>query len=96
MRPNQLRHFQTLYEREGENLPRATLQIRLRPGFDAFDDLDESVVVAIEELEGLGIVTGFGNEETENSPASARANVNPARIAKRTSFMLSKWLDRQR
>ena len=62
VRPDQLRHFQALYEREGELLPRATLQIRLRPGFDAFDDLDESVEVAIAELEGLGIVTGFGND----------------------------------
>lgn len=62
VRPDQLRHFQALYEREGEALPRATLQIRLRPGFDAFDDLDESVVVAIAELEGLGIVTGFGDD----------------------------------
>ena len=47
------------------NLPRATLQIRLRPGFDAFDDLDESVEVAIAELEGLGFVTGFGNERLQ-------------------------------
>ena len=65
VRPDQLRHFQALYEREGENLPRATLQIRLRPGFDAFDDLDESVEVAIAELEGLGIVTGFGDERLQ-------------------------------
>lgn len=62
VRPDQLRHFQALYEREGENLPRATLQVRLRPGYDAFDDLDESVEVAIAELEGLGIMTGFGDE----------------------------------
>ena len=62
VRPDQLRHFQALYEREGENLPRATLQIRIRPGFDAFDDLDESVVVAIAEVEGLGFITGFGND----------------------------------
>ncbi len=62
VRPDQLRHFQALYEREGESLPRATLQIRLRPGYDAFDDLDESVDVAIAELEGLGFVTGFGND----------------------------------
>ena len=62
VRPDQLRHFQALYESDGENLPRATLQIRLRPGYDVFDDLDESVEVAIAELEGLGIITGFGNE----------------------------------
>lgn len=61
VRPDQLRHFQALYERDGENLPRATLQIRLRPGYDAYDDLDLSVRDAIAELEGLGFVTGFGD-----------------------------------
>lgn len=65
VRPDQLRHFQALYQRDGEALPRATLQIRLRPGYDAFDDLDESVVVALAELEGLGFVTGFGNERLQ-------------------------------
>ena len=65
VRPDQLRHFQALYERDGEELPRATLQIRLRPGYDAFDDLDESVEVALAELEGLGFVTGFGNERLQ-------------------------------
>jgi predicted amidohydrolase YtcJ len=65
VRPDQLRHFQALYEREGQNLPRATVQIRIRPGYDAFDDLDESVEVAIAELEGLGFVTGFGNDRLQ-------------------------------
>jgi predicted amidohydrolase YtcJ len=65
VRPDQLRHFQALYERDGEELPRATLQIRLRPGYDAFDDLDESVEVALVELEGLGFVTGFGDERLQ-------------------------------
>lgn len=62
VRPDKLRRFQALYARHGEELPRATLQIRLRPGFDAYDDLDESVRVAIAEMEGLGFVTGFGND----------------------------------
>ena len=65
VRPDQLRHFQTLYERDGEYLPRATLQIRLRPGYDAYDDLDLSVRDAIAELEGLGFVTGFGDERLQ-------------------------------
>jgi predicted amidohydrolase YtcJ len=65
VRPDQLRHFQALYERDGENLPRATLQIRLRPGYDAYDDLDLSVRDAITELEGLGFVTGFGDERLQ-------------------------------
>ena len=62
VRPDQLRHFQALYERDGRSLPRATLQIRVRPGYDAYDDLDLSVRDAIAEIEGLGIVTGFGDE----------------------------------
>ena len=62
VRPDQLRYFQTLYAQSGAELPRATLQIRVRPGFDVYDDLELSVNVAIAEIEGLGIVTGFGNE----------------------------------
>ena len=65
VRPDQLRHFQALYERDGRSLPRATLQIRLRPGYDAYDDLDLSVRDAIAELEGLGFVTGFGDERLQ-------------------------------
>jgi predicted amidohydrolase YtcJ len=65
VRPDQLRHFQALYERDGEALPRATLQIRLRPGYDAYDDLDLSVRDAIAELEGLGFVTGFGDDRLQ-------------------------------
>ena len=65
VRPDQLRHFQALYERDGEDLPRATVQIRLRPGYDAYDDLDLSVRDAIAELEGLGFVTGFGNDRLQ-------------------------------
>lgn len=65
VRPDQLRYFQALYERDGEYLPRATLQIRLRPGYDAYDDLELSVRDAIAELEGLGFVTGFGNERLQ-------------------------------
>ena len=62
VRPDQLRYFQTLYANSGADLPRATLQIRVRPGFDAYDDLELSVKDAIAEIEGLGIVTGFGND----------------------------------
>lgn len=65
VRPDQLRYFQALYERDGEHLPRATLQIRLRPGYDAYDDLDLSIRDAIAELEGLGFITGFGDERLQ-------------------------------
>ena len=62
VRPNQLRVYQELYERYGEELPRATLQLRLSPGYDDWDDLEEGVRVSIEEMESLGFVTGFGND----------------------------------
>ena len=65
VRPDKLRLFQALYALHGDALPRATLQIRLRPGYDAYDDLDESVRVAIAEMEGLGFVTGFGDERLQ-------------------------------
>ena len=65
VRPDKLRLFQALYARHGDALPRATLQIRLSPGYDAYDDLEESVRVAIAEMEALGFVTGFGDERLQ-------------------------------
>ena len=65
VRPDNLRLFQALYALHGEALPRATLQIRLYPGYDRYDDLDESVRVAIAEMESLGFVTGFGDERLQ-------------------------------
>jgi len=62
VRPNQFRLFQATYERYGEELPRATIQLRLSPGYDTWDDLEEGVRVSIEEMESLGVVTGFGND----------------------------------
>lgn len=62
VRPRQIRLFQATYERYGEQLPRATLQLRLSPGYDTWDDLSEGVRASIEEMESLGFVTGFGND----------------------------------
>jgi predicted amidohydrolase YtcJ len=62
VRPNQFRLFQATYERYGEELPRATIQLRLSPGYDTWDDLEEGVRVSIEEMESLGVVTGFGDD----------------------------------
>jgi len=62
VRPNQFRLFQATYERYGDELPRATLQLRLSPGYDTWDDLEEGVRVSIEEMESLGFVTGFGDD----------------------------------
>ena len=62
MRPNTFRFVQDVYEKHGDELPRMTMQLRLSPGYDAFDDLDEAVKVSIEELEALGFKTGFGDD----------------------------------
>jgi predicted amidohydrolase YtcJ len=62
VRPNQFRLFQETWARYGDELPRATLQLRLSPGYDTWDDLEEGVRVSIEELESLGFITGFGND----------------------------------
>jgi predicted amidohydrolase YtcJ len=62
VRPDGLRRVQQLYERWGDELPRATLQIRLSPGHDTYDDTEEGVRNSIAELEALGVRTGFGND----------------------------------
>jgi hypothetical protein len=63
MRPHDdLRLMQKLYEQEGETLPRATIQIRLSPGYDSYDDPSEGVARSIEEIEALSFRTGFGND----------------------------------
>jgi predicted amidohydrolase YtcJ len=62
MRPNTFQFVQDVYEKYANELPRMTMQVRLSPGYDSFDDLDEAVEVSIEELEALGFKTGFGND----------------------------------
>ncbi len=62
VRPDQMRWLQSTYERWGETLPRTTVQLRLSPGYDSFDDLDEGAAVSIDELEALSFVTGFGSD----------------------------------
>lgn len=62
MRPNTLRWIQQTYAKWGAELPRSTVQLRLSPGHDAFDDADEGAAVSIRELEDLSFITGFGND----------------------------------
>lgn len=62
MRPNTFRFVQDVYERYGDELPRMTLQVRLSPGYDTYDDLERGVRETIEELEALAFKTGFGND----------------------------------
>jgi predicted amidohydrolase YtcJ len=62
MRPGQLRLIQTLYEQHGEELPRMTVQIRLSPGYDTYDDPALGARESIRELESLGFRSGFGTD----------------------------------
>jgi predicted amidohydrolase YtcJ len=62
MRPNTLHWIQSVYEKHGADLPRATVQLRLSPGFDSYDDPEKGVAEAIREVEGLGYRTGFGDD----------------------------------
>ncbi len=62
VRPAQLSTVQEIYEAWGETLPRITLQVRLSPGYDQNDTLEEGVERSIQELRGLAIRTGFGND----------------------------------
>lgn len=62
VRPSGIRLFQTLYARYGEQLPRATIQLRVSPGYDSYDDLERGVRETIAEIESLGFVTGFGDD----------------------------------
>ena len=62
VRPRQLGIVQKVYERWGDELPRATIQIRISPGHDAHDDPEEGTRISIEEIEALGFRTGFGND----------------------------------
>lgn len=63
IRPGEgFRQIQEFYERYGERVPRATMQVRLSPGYDTYDDLERGVRESIEEMESIGYVTGFGND----------------------------------
>jgi predicted amidohydrolase YtcJ len=47
MRPHTMKWIQNLYEEQGESLPRATVQLRVTPGFDTFDDEELGVSTSI-------------------------------------------------
>lgn len=65
MRPNTLRWMQNVYARRGAELPRSTVQLRLSPGYDTYDDPEEGIATAIGELESLGFVSGFGDDRMQ-------------------------------
>ena len=61
VRPPGIAAVRDLYARHADGLPRATLQVRLSPGHDTYDDPEEGVRKEIEALVGLGVVTGDGD-----------------------------------
>ncbi len=61
IRPPGIPAVRDLYSRYGEELPRATMQVRLSPGHDTYDHGEEGIRQEIEALEGLGFVTGEGD-----------------------------------
>ncbi len=62
MRPEDMRWMQEVYEKWGEDLPRSTVQLRLWPGYDAYDDALEGAEASIKEMESLGFKTGYGTD----------------------------------
>lgn len=62
IRPNGITQVQDLFERYGESLPRATMQVRLRPGHDTYDDVELGIQKEIEAIEAIGFHTGFGDD----------------------------------
>jgi predicted amidohydrolase YtcJ len=63
--PSDLRLIRALYERWGSDLPRATVTLRMRPGHDAFDDMELAVKNTITEINSVGVRTGFGNDRVK-------------------------------
>ena len=61
VRPPGVPAVRDLYSRYGEELPRATMQVRLSPGHDTYDHGEEGIREEIEALEALGFVTGEGD-----------------------------------
>jgi len=62
VRPHVLPRLQKVYERWGDELPRVTVQIRISPGFDMYDDPEEGIRTELGYIEGLRFYTGFGND----------------------------------
>lgn len=62
LRPEGMRSIQRTYARWGEDLPRATVQLRLSPGFDSHDDPQAGVAVSNAELDGMAFLSGFGGD----------------------------------
>lgn len=59
VRPNRLDLVETLYEKWGDELPRMTVQLRVSPGYDDYDDVEEGARNAIAEIDAIGDPSTF-------------------------------------
>jgi predicted amidohydrolase YtcJ len=62
MRPRYLHLVQDVYERWGHELPRLTMQPRISPGYDTYDDIKEGIAKEIALIEGMSVRTNFGDD----------------------------------
>jgi predicted amidohydrolase YtcJ len=63
LRPgDDFRRTQNAYRKWGSELPRMTLQLRVYPGFDRYDDAAEGVRETLKEIDALSFHTGFGGD----------------------------------
>lgn len=63
LRPNNdFRRVQNVYRKWGHELPRMSLQLRVSPGYDRYDDPAEGVRETLKELDALSFHTGFGGD----------------------------------
>lgn len=56
------RRVQNVYKKWGTDLPRLTVQLRVYPGFDRYDDPNVGVAATLAEIEAMSFYTGFGND----------------------------------
>lgn len=63
MQPHTLQWLQGAYERWQDELPRSTVQVRIRPGYDAYDDIDRAINEELALIEDLRFHTNFGDDQ---------------------------------
>ncbi len=62
VRPGGIEAIRDLWATYGDELPRATMQVRLSPGHDSYDDPEVGIREEIAALEALDVVTGYGDD----------------------------------
>jgi predicted amidohydrolase YtcJ len=62
VRPEYIGLLQDVYERWGNELPRTTVQVRISPGFDIYDDPRIGIEQELAYVEGFRFRTGMGDD----------------------------------